>query len=320
VPEMERAYREDELVGATIIDSEGYVYGTVEKINVTEDQIILLAQEDKPDVKTVADIPSLKEGLLKDVKMTLSLKLHRITPEEILAKNIRKELGIGLDEQLSDEHYIKYAEKLGFLIPHVRAAVERKEQKGIVSLNEVKTIRISVMGKEEGTKLIKVVLLHEPREAAFRKIPTQEKVPYRSTEAIKDKLVLDADGNALGYVDSVVLFQGMPGIRVYISKISGQVSLSLLARYLEETDQSDAAALIREHLMDPESHRYTVEMEELEDFMHQKKLTFRLPEKVMATQGTKEFVADIPWNEIHKVGDVVLLKSKLTGLRPKGYA
>lgn len=317
---MERAYREDELVGATIIDSEGYVYGTVEKINVTEDQIILLAQEDKPDVKTVADVTSLKEGLLKDVKMTLGLKLRRIAPEEILAKNIRKELGIGLDEQLSDEHYIKYAEKLGFLIPHVRAAVERKEQKGIVSLNEVKTIRISVMGKEEGTKLIKVVLLHEPREAAFRKIPTQEKVPYRSTETIKDKLVLDADGNALGYVDSVVLFQGMPGIRVYISKISGQVSLSLLARYLEETDQSDAAALIREHLMDPESHRYTVEMEELEDFMHQKKLTFRLPEKVMATQGTKEFVADIPWNEIHKVGDVVLLKSKLTGLRPKGYA
>jgi len=316
---MERAYREDELLGATIIDSEGYVYGKVEKIDINEDEVNLLATEEKPDVKTVADVPSLKEELLRGVKLTFVSKLRRSSIEDILAENIRKELALRLDEPLNDEHFLKYAERLGISIPFVKAGLERKEQKGTVSLNEVQTIRITVIGKEKATKTIKIILLREPKEAAFRRIPIQEKVPYRSTETIKDKLVLDSEGNALGYVDSVVLFQGSPGIRIYVSKMSGQVSLSLLIRYLEESGQSEAAALVRKYLLDPESHRYTVEIDELEDFMRERKVFFRLPEKVVAGQGTRDFVADIPWETIHKIGDVVLLKSTFTGLRSKGY-
>jgi len=317
---MERAYREDELLGATIIDSEGYVYGKVEKVNITEDEVVLLAYEEKPDVKTVADVSSLKDELLKGVRTTFGSKLRRITDWEILTDNIKRELGLGLDEQLSDEHYLKYAERMGVSIPRVKATVERREQKGTVELNDIKTIRITVLGKEKGTRVIKIILLQEPKEAAFRKIPIQNKVPYRSTDAIKDRLVLDSEGNALGYVDSVVLFQGMPGIRVYVSKVSGQVSLSLLARYLEESGKSDAAVQVRKHFMEnPELHRYTADTEELEDFMRKKKLAFRLPERVMSSQGTREFVADIPWDSVHKIGDVVLLKSTLTDLRSTGF-
>jgi len=315
---MERAYREDELLDAMIIDSEGYVYGKVEKVNINEGEIFLLAYEGKPDVKTVVDMASLKDELLKGVKKPFSSKIRRIPPWEILADNIRKELGLGLDEQLDDKHYLEYAERMGVTITRVKATVERKEQKGIVSLNEIKTIRTSVIGKEKGTRIIKVILLTEPKEAAFRKIPIQEKVPYQTTEAIKDKLVLDSEGNALGFVDSVVLFQGMLGIRVYVSKQSDQVSLSLLIQHLEGSGQPDVAALVRKHLMDPKSHRYTVEREELEDFMRQRKLTFKVPEKI-TSQGNREFVADIPWNAVYKIKDVVLLKSTLTDLRSKGY-
>lgn len=315
---MERAYREDELIGAAIIDSEGYIYGKVEKININEDEIVVLAYEGKPDVKTVVDVPSLKESLLKNVKTTFGLKVRRVTPEEVLVENIRKEFGLGLDEQLSDEHYMKYAERMGFEVPQIKATLERKEQKGNVSLSEIKTIKITVIGKEKGTKVIKVILLRKPKEAEFRKVPIQAKVPYRSTELIKDKLVLDAEGNALGFVDSVVLFQGNPGIRVYVSKMSGQVSLTLLTKYLEEVGQSNAAAQVRKHLLEREAHRYTATMEELEDFMHKMKLNFRLPEKVIGSQDTRELVADIPWSEIQKIGDIVLLKSTLTDLRSKG--
>ncbi len=316
---MERAYREDELLDASIIDSEGYVYGKVDKIKIDEDEIILLAYEGKPDVRTVADVDSLKAELLKGVQMPFGSRLRRAAPSEILEENVRKELGLSLDEQLSDDHYFKYAERLNMPIHHVKATVERKEQKGTVTLDEIRTIRITVIGKEKGTKIVKVILLQEPKEAAFRRIPVQKKVPYRSTDTLRDKLVLDGEGNALGYVDSVVLFQGVPGIRVYISKMSGQVSLSLLTRYLDESGQADAAEVVRKDLMERESHRYTVDMEELEDFMHQKKLTFRLPEKVLASQSAREFVADIPWGEISKIGDVVLLKSTLPELRSKGY-
>jgi len=316
---IERAYRPDELLDALIIDSEGYIYGRVGKVNIDEDEVVLFALEDKPDVKTVADLTSLKESLLRGVKTTFGSKLRQKGPGDILAERVRKELGLELEELLSDEHYLKYAERLGFPIPYEAAVVERKEQKGTVSLNEVKTIRITVIGKEKFTRLIKVVLLDEPKEAAFRKIPIQKKVPYRTTDAVKDKLVLDAEGNVLGYVDSVVLFKGMPGVRVYVSKMGGQVSLSLLVHYLEETAQSEAASLVRKELMDPHSHRALVEIEELEDFMRQKKLNFGLPEKVMTSRGSREFVADFPWDMVHKIGDVVLLNSTLTDLRLKGY-
>ena len=187
-----------------------------------------------------------------------------------------------------------------------------------MSLSEIKTIRITVIGKEKGTKVIKVVLLRKPKEADFRKIPIQTKVPYRSTELIKDKLVLDTEGNALGYVDSTVLFQGTLGIRVYISKASGQVSLTLLNHYLEEVGQSNVANQVRKHLLGPETRRYTATIEEVEDFMHKMKLNFRLPEKVIGSQDARELVADIPWSEIQKIGDVVILKSTLTDLRSKG--
>jgi len=315
---MERAYREDELLDATIIDSEGYVYGKVEKINIDEGEIVLLVYEGKPDVKTVVDMASLKEELLRGVKTTFGSKIRRIAPWEVLAESIRKELGLGLDAQLSDEHYQEYAERLSVPIPRVKAQVERKEQKGIVSLDEIRTIRTSVIGKEKGTRMIKVILLKEPKEAAFRRTPIQEKVPYQNTDAIRDKLVLDSEGNALGYVDSVVLFQGTLGIRVYVSKLSDQVSLGLLTQYLEESGQPDVAASVRKHFMDSKSRRYTAEREELEEFMRQKKLTFKVPEKV-TSQGNREFVADIPWDAVHKIRDVVLLKSTLTDLRSKGY-
>jgi sporulation protein YlmC with PRC-barrel domain len=68
-----------------------------------------------------------------------------------------------------------------------------------------------------------------------------------------------------------------------------------------------------------EAHRYTVDMDELEDFLRQNKLSFRLPEKVLASQIAKEFVTDIPWDEISKIGDVVILKTTLADLRSKGH-
>lgn len=316
---MERAYREDELLDATIVDSEGYVYGKVERINISENNVVLLAKEEKPDARTVADLNGLKEILLRDVKTPFGPRLSRATPIDMLAEKVRKELGLGAEEKLGDEHYIKYAERIGVSVPRVKATVARKEQKGTVNLNEVKTIRLTVIGKEKETRLIKIILLGEPKEAVFRKIPIQEKVPYRSSEVLKDRLVLDAEGNALGYVDSVVLFQDMLGIRIYVTKIGGQVNLTLLTKFLEEIGQSEAAELVEKHFENQKSSRNIVEVEELESFMREKSLAFRFPERVVASQGIREFVADIPWDAIGKIGDVVLLKSKSTDLRSKGY-
>jgi len=316
---MKLAYREDELLDALIIDSEGYVYGKVERVNIKEDEVTLLAYEDMPDEKTSIDVASLKEELLKGTKKTLLSRIRRANSAEILAGHIRKELELKPSEELNDDHYVKYAQRLDFPTPYAKTSVDRKEQKGTVNLSEVKTIKITVMGKDKDTRVIKAVILHDPKEAAFRKIPVQETVTYRGTNAVRDKLVLDAEGTALGYTDSVVLFHGTPGIRVYALRMSGKVNLNLLVKYLEESGQGNVVALLRKHFANLESHRYTVETDELEDFMYQMRIVFRLPEKLVTDQRAKEFVADIPWNSIHKIGDVILLNSTLADLRMKGY-
>lgn len=317
---MERAYREDELIDALVIDSEGYIYGNVGKINVDEETIILTVNESKPDVKTVVDFAVLEAEFLKNMKTPLVNRLQKLSPAEMLQNTIRKELQIKFEETLSEQHYIKYAEKMGAPLPYKKVSDVRKEPKGTVSLREIKTIRTSTIGTGKGSTVIKIVLLNEPREAAFRNIPLQKKVPYRETTAIKDKLILDSDGHALGYVDSLVLFHDKPGIRIYLTKMTGQVSLSWLNRYLEEIGRPDISESIRKHFgIERGSHIYQVRREELEDFIEKAGLALVLPEGVLYDQSIKEFLMDIPWDGIDKIGDVVLLKHTLPELKSKGY-
>jgi len=317
---MERAYREDELIEASVIDSEGYIYGKVEKINIKENEIILIVHESKPDVKTVVDVGALESEFLKRVKLTFGERIQRLPPTDVLAKNIRKELGLGLEETLTEDSYVKYAERLGISVPYKKIMGDRKEPKGTINLGEIKTIKTSVLGTEKGSAVIKAILLHEPREASFRKIPIQKKVVYQNTDALKDKLVFDSDGTAVGYVDSIVLFKNSPGIRVYSTKVTGMVSLSWLDRYLEQIGRPDVSEAIKRHFrIERGTHVYQIRREELEDFMQKTGLSFTLPEDVLFDQSVKEFLMDIPWDAVQKIGDVVLLRLTLAELRSKGY-
>ena len=317
---MERAYREDELLDSIVIDSEGYIYGKVGKINIKEDEIGLLIYETRPDERTVIDMDTVIKGLLKRVKLTFTAKLQRLSLPEILAQNIQKEFSLKPEEPITDQHYIKYAERLGIEIPYKKAMEERREPKGIITLREVKTIIISTIGKGERSGVIKVIFLHEPKEAKFRKIPVQKRIPYRSTEMIKDKLVLDASGLAVGYVDSIVLFHHTPGIRIYSSKPTDSVSLSWLFRHLEKIGRPDIIEAVKKYFeIERGAHVYRVRMDDLEDFMSKTKLAFKVPENVFFDRSVKEFVMDVPWDVVYKIGDVVLLRLTLSELKSKGY-
>lgn len=317
---MERAYREDELTDALIVDSEGYIYGKVERIEVKEDEIDLRVYESKPDERTIADIDTIKEELLKRVNLTFASKLQRLSSSEVLAQDIRKELGLKLEEPLTDQHYMKYAEGHGIEILHKKVAEERKEPKGTINLHEVKTIKITTIGTGERAVVTKIILLHEPKEAKFRKIPLQKEITYRRPEILRDKLVIDSSGLAVGYVDSIVLFHDTPGIRIYTSKPTDSVSLSWLFQYLEESGRPDIKESIKKYFgTESGFHVYRVTMDDLEEFMKKTKTNFKVPEKVFIEQRVKEFLMDIPWEMISRIGDVVLIRLTLSELKSKGY-
>jgi len=317
---MERAYREDELLDSVVVDSEGYIYGRIGKIDIKEDEVSLLIYEARPDEKTVVDIEAIKEELLKRVRLNLSAKVQKLSPDTILAENLRKELGLKPDVLLSDQHFINYAERTGVEVTYKKAAEERREPKGHASLQNVKAIGVSTVGTKETSDVMKIVLLREPREAAFRRIPVQKTVPFRSTDAIRDKLVIDAKGLALGYLDSVVLFQNTPGIRIYSLKPSDSVSLSWLIKYLDGAGRPDIVeALVKHFRVETGDHVYRMTKSELEGFMQKTKLAFKVPDELLIDRSVKDFVMDLPWDIVAKIGDVVILHKTLAELRSVGY-
>jgi hypothetical protein len=98
------------------------------------------------------------------------------------------------------------------------------------------------------------------------------------------------------------------------------VSLSWLDRHLEKIGRPDVSESIKRHFMIERGTRvYQIRREDLEDFMQKTGLTFPLPEEVIFDQNVKELLMDIPWDALHKIGDVVLLKLTLADLRAKGY-
>jgi len=317
---MERAYREDELLDSVTVDSEGYIYGKVGKISIKENEASLLVYEARPDEKTVVDVEVIKEELLKRSKPTFSAKLQKLPPKEVLAENLRKELGLKPDALLDDQHYLKYAELAGIQIPYKKASEERKEPKGNVRLQDIVAIGVSTIGTKNSSDVMRIVLLREPREASFRKIPVQKTVPFRNTDSVKDKLVIDAKGLALGYLDSVVLFQNTPGIRIYAMKPTDSVSLSWLIKYLDNLGRPDIVeALLKYFRIETGDHVYRMTRSELEGFMQKTKLVFKVPDELLIDRSLKEFVMDIPWDMIAKIGDVIILRKTLAELRSVGY-
>jgi sporulation protein YlmC with PRC-barrel domain len=317
---MERAYREDEIIDSTVVDSEGYIYGRIGKIDVKEDAVTLLVYETRPDERTVLNIEVIKEELLRKVRLNLSAKVQKLSPNEILNANIRKELGLKNDAPLKDQQFVNYAERTGVEITYKKAAEERREPKGNVRLEDVKAIGVSAIGTKEASDVMKIILLQEPREAAFRRIPVQKGVPFRSTDAIKDKLVVDAKGVALGYLDSVVLFQNTLGIRIYSQKPSDSVSMSWLIKYLDSVGRPDIVeALVKYFKVETGDHVYRMTKSELEGFMQRSKLVFKVPDELLIDRSVKDFVIDIPWDLIVKIGDVVILHKTLAELRSLGY-
>lgn len=184
----------------------------------------------------------------------------------------------------------------------------------------MKAIGVSTVGTKETSDVMKIVLLREPREAAFRRIPVQKTVPFRSTNLIRDKLVIDAKGLALGYLDSVVLFQNTPGIRIYSLKASDSVSLSWLIKYLDGVGRPDIVeALVKYFRVETGDHIYRMTKSELEGFMQKTKLAFKVPDELLIDRSVKDFVMDLPWDIVAKIGDVVILHKTLAELRSVGY-
>ncbi len=313
---MERAYKEEELVDGVVIDSEGYIYGKVDGINVEEDKVVFLVYESKPDSKELPDIEALKDDLAERVKTSFTDRMRGVSQRELLEKRIREELDLNSDEALKNEHIVSYGERVGVKASIKKAEVERREVKGEVELGEISAIMVSVINTRDEEKTLKVVFLNQPREAMYRRIPLQETVPFKNSESLRDKLVLDAQGVALGFVDSVVFSPSGVSMRVCAYRPMDYVRLRGLYDYFDDAGRTAFAELIKGYFKGDEARR-----DELEDFIYRmaRGSSLPIPPDLIYQRYVKEMTMDVPWKGIHKIGDVVVLKLPLPELKEKGY-
>jgi len=312
------AFTPEELADAMVIDSEGYIYGYFEGIEVAEDDVFIKVYEKKMQKKREVDRDKLLEKILeKNAKGFLGRK----KPEKIIDE-IRKVLGLTEKKELSVEDLLEYIKVKGYRleIPLKEKISEKKYTKGKVSIKEVKGVWIGKAPLPDGQKTvkIKIILLNTPREAKYRGMPDGARPTYRPLEALKEKMVIGPHGRLLGYVKNFVIGAGIVGLRLSLPSVSKKgVNVRAFANDLKEYPEYSQYAdkllswLKENHSIHSEDHVEYTALNYLSEWMTREgfpkeivKSIYNYVEEIAVFPGVDTIVT---WDKIEKIGDVILL-------------
>ncbi|MCD6262992.1 hypothetical protein J7L60_01075, partial [Candidatus Bathyarchaeota archaeon] len=111
-----RKYREEELLDALVVDSEGHIVGRVGSFVVTPRTIIVKLYELEKKSRTEPDEEELVKRLMEAVPKKKGL-LSKAPSLEDLYADVRKELGKEATEEVTLEDLVRYAEVKGVEVP-----------------------------------------------------------------------------------------------------------------------------------------------------------------------------------------------------------
>jgi sporulation protein YlmC with PRC-barrel domain len=274
----------DEIKDAMVVDSEGFIYGYVKDFQVVED-----------DVKLAVYISSKVNELVVDVEKLISI--------------LSTKASLRGDEPL--ELLVSIARRDGLDIPYKVAEKEFVWLKGFVSVSEIQLIDVKRVSVDDTDSIIKMVLLKTPREALFRGIPIQNAKPIYRVDQVLNKIVVSISRGVLGIAKEVVVGAGEIGFRIYrVRSFKNVVNWISFVAQVKKLGFRDAYEKLVE-FRDP--YRFSKldisvvkNVEEiLNDLKEKDKVMTILQEFIEVESGATEF-EDIPFNDIVKVGDIVI--------------
>jgi len=166
----------EEIIGALIVDSEGYIYGKVDNVRFENGKAYLIAVIEVDVGEIVVDEIELRKRLsAKNIDVS-PLNLHEL---------------------------ISLARKHGIAIPKARAEQKEKIKKGEIPIDEILWI-----DKGMGNY---IVLLPTPREAKYRGLKESDR-PILSN--VENKLVLSISRGFLGTAVGLAIGPGELALRV----------------------------------------------------------------------------------------------------------
>lgn len=277
-------YSIDELKNATIIDSEGLLYGYVEDITIEESNAKLVAY-------TLFKInePAINVEKLKSI-LSSRISLEGNEPLETLVALARKE-NIEIPWQVTEK--------------------EVKWIKGYVSLSEVVLIDSKQLFIDDTRTHIKIVLLSTPREAIFRGLPVNPKSQTYRPQHVLGKLVISASRGILGIAKEIVVSPGMLGFRVYrVRSRKKVVNWIAFTTHVKRMGLKEAYEKLVE-FRDPYKYSkvdlsLTNEIEQLLEGTREKEKIMEAMQNFIETEEAGTEYVDIPYSEIVRVGEFVI--------------
>lgn len=224
-----------------------------------------------------------------------------------------KSRGIEVPEEAPLEDLVAIARSEGIKIPYVVVRSRLEMVKGFLDLNDVAVIDVCYKPELGYDNRVAVVILNKPREARYRGFDTPLNNPIpEQLPKIKGKLVVSLDKGILGFADEVVFTPGDYGLRVD-SKFyrSGYIQYGNIITVLESRGLVEVANALKSKIMP----RSTVDLRYY-GLIHDTLTRFNLGEEYLNllienTRFEEEYTdehVDISWNNILKIGDVVLTK------------
>lgn len=291
-----KTYAPEELVDALIVDSEGYIWGYVDSVTVQKGRPVVKTYEKEVISETVTDLDELKTALLPTVKKILG------KPNlDDLYRQIRKEMEV---DEVTDEILEEYASKKGIRVPKKKTQKVKRKAKGTVAWKNIACIN--------STKLGTCMLLEVPKEASRRGVKVKGKVPYRSHEEIEPKSVIDAEGKIVGRVKGLRYNAQGPNLQLACNiSIRSIDEGAVVDRILQQDDYSMNEDELYEKIADDLDlgGKQDVTPEKMVEWAKEKGYSISDEEIMKMREIKHEYI--IPWRDIRKIGDVVLLEKTI---------
>jgi hypothetical protein len=300
-------YREEDLVDGLVVDKEGYVCGYVASFSVRPDRIILnLYKYDAQRVQTL-DEDELIQRLLAHLpqeqpRSRFSFSSRPKAGPEALYARVKQTLNLPSPSPVSLENLVDYAVAEGVEIPYQIQELKMKTETGSIDWSYVEKIAFSDVGK--------CLLLNDAVEARNRNITPSDEIGFKSTEDLAGRIVLDADAKIVG--SAVKLLVGYPpGILINVERVilMEQPDPDALKQALVPTTYLDVQQLFGQVKSDLGLKNATDD--DLLTWARRRKMD--LPTRAIER---REVVMELTlsWDQIAKIGDVVILKKDLAAL------
>ncbi len=281
------------MIGALVVDSEGYIYGHVVKVDIKPEGPFFKVRSSKSVKEQVPDVEELKQVLLKDHK-----EKHGISNVQELYKFIANELKI---HSITENDLVNYAKLKEVKIPMKEVSREVEEEKPDIRLNDVEVMNKSDLGS--------CILVKNPIESMIRGIEPQKTLPYQKEESLKGKLVIDNSAKILGKFHSILMSPEGLSIQVYKE--------IMVTKLVPDMNQLKKRIFSERRPKELVKHMASLGFEQPQDLTDDKIVAYakmrgyEIPTNLVSSKTVFLYKSSVPWHQIRKIGDVVLLNKTL---------